>query len=357
MNDLEIPIALDRSKQPVHPFEWKEENDPHTCPECEKPVYHVRSFTREGVIEVRAHFAHHPNERGSCGCGTGESEIHKLAKLFVARYINEARAGDRDWPIYESACKVCKYVTKFPVPKPNGPVRPEFTLPSGRRLDVGREKYGIEIYKSNEVTREKEGDLKRDGVQWIELYAARLIARPEEWVSSKPHESDDCIKCHAKILAQQKKDIDVIVHNQDRIQKRLDEMSAEIGSRIQTRDALQREIEQMRTRVARTETEALAKLEEETRAMALHREAIRDEIAYFDREKAKAFAEIDQVKTDGLAQLEEEILAKRAELAQVQAELREARELQERGRSFLGKNFKNHAEMAAWFRRVMPPGT
>lgn len=326
-DELKIPVAFDNRRRPVHPFEWVEADGPYICPECEKQVHHRRASARlhptAGTVQVVSHFAHSPSEPTFCGGGTGESELHKLAKFFVARYINEALLYQREWPIYESYCKSCGTLSKFQVCKPSRSVEPEYEYLSGTgrrlRLDVGCEKFGIEIFHKHSVDKTKESDLTHDGFWWVELHAQPLTIHPSRWVSARNHEPEDCYRCLVQRLSAVRQDLD----RAREARKRLDALSSEIV-------AADRRLVETRYKIGNTEAEALVRLEKDTR---------------------EARGQLDRARHE-LEQARAETASQRTEFERVAAEIQEAKETQRRCLTFLGKNFRSHAEMVSYLNRL-----
>jgi hypothetical protein len=290
-------------------------------------VHHRRDSTRmhptAGSVRVTTHFAHSHSEPTFCGGGTGESEIHKLAKNFVARYINEALICEREWPLYESSCRSCGAQSRFPVKRPLHAVKLEYEYLSGTgrrlRLDVGCEKFGIEIFYKHQVDMTKESDLTNDGFWWIELHSQPLTIHPPRWVSARGHGPEDCYKC----LARQLSSVQLDLSRAREAAKRLDSLSSEIVE-------ADRRLIETRYKIGRTEAEALARLEKDTREVRGRLDQAHQEL-----ERAKAETGFQ----DG-------------ELKRILAEIQEAKEVQRRCLTFLGTNFRSHAEMVSYLKRL-----
>src|SRR5580658_6494331 len=98
--ELRIPLAFDSTGRIVHPHEG-EKCGPFTCPGCKSKVTWRRESDK---IERRAHFAHLPDPTGQC---SGESVVHRVAKLMAARIVNEWREGQRMAPLVVWKCANC----------------------------------------------------------------------------------------------------------------------------------------------------------------------------------------------------------------------------------------------------------
>lgn len=144
----------------------------YTCPECDEPVVFKQ------CSQKRSHFSHRANS--SC---SGETVLHRTAKLLIAQILNDAIAGEGAYPAYEWTCDGCN--------EPSGALRfplfdeasTEVQLASGHYVDVGLLRDGepvaaIEVRVTHAVDYAKASSMKLD---WLEVDGAAILDSPLDW--------------------------------------------------------------------------------------------------------------------------------------------------------------------------------
>lgn len=170
--DLEVPYGL-------HPLgymvraEEAERDVQYLCPGCEEPL-----VFRAGEYKVK-HFSHKANTQ----C-TGESIIHKTAKLLIVQTINNQADPQKRRPIkIQTTCVCCNSEAIKSLPYDMFTSVYEEKSIGGYICDVVAQKnnediLAIEILFSHHVDENKAKKLK---IRWVELSAESVLLNPHYW--------------------------------------------------------------------------------------------------------------------------------------------------------------------------------
>lgn len=143
--------------------------------------------------KVRVHWRHKSNYENKCKDTSGESELHKLAKKWLMKYLNNKSSVN-----YIITCKLCKNSFNFVIP--NLIYKEEKSDDVSRRWDIaGYENdkiiFGIEIYKTS-----KANPLTRLDIPWVEFEASEVVEKLDcenlpERITLKNINSNYCETC------------------------------------------------------------------------------------------------------------------------------------------------------------------
>ena len=173
-----VKIALAVCEGRLVPPTKAERGREYCCRDCKKLL-----VVKKGNIR-RHHFAHKVEE-GSCGGGMGN--LHKLAQEWVKQCIDDHLRDGCPAPKFLVKCRYCKTERTHTIPRDSSEVEIESPFGQGRKLDVavlsaGRETlFGIGILDKSPVKEDKEQELNRTGLRWVELDAEATV-----W-SGEPH--------------------------------------------------------------------------------------------------------------------------------------------------------------------------
>lgn len=165
--NFRVPLGLDETERLTMPGEATK-GEIYRCPECKS-----RLILRQGT-KTRAHFAH----KATTNC-SGESVLHRTAKLLIAQVLTEGSAPD-----FEITCAECQRPFCVAFPRSRSVVSSvEHRLSNGRVVDVAvlyaeSVALAVEVYRSSAVTEDKAADLS---MPWIEVDASDIIANPLIW--------------------------------------------------------------------------------------------------------------------------------------------------------------------------------
>jgi len=170
-SSFRIPYALSENDVLTAPSDALRESG-YRCPECEDTV-----VLKAGEI-VRPHFAHRPSSH----C-TGESALHKVAKLLVRDAVLRALAGGPPISL-NLVCQSCssEFSVGFPTDRVER-VEVEWRMRTGAVADLmllghGEERLAVEIMATHKVDAVKAGALE---CAWVELEAEDVVAAPAVW--------------------------------------------------------------------------------------------------------------------------------------------------------------------------------
>lgn len=189
--DLEIPYGLHPQGYLIRADE-AEKQVQYYCPACEKPL-----VFRAGEYMVK-HFAHMVNTQCS-----GESIIHKTAKMLIAQAISEqADATKKRTLNLQCTCKCCN--SEFVKQLPHGTFTSSHEEKSvGNYIcDLVAQKEGqdvlaIEIFHTHKVDNIKAKNLS---LHWIELSAESVLNNPYYWQPTQVNlKVTVCEKCKKHI--------------------------------------------------------------------------------------------------------------------------------------------------------------
>lgn len=180
MTNLLLPYATNPRGDFVTP-EIAVKGEEHRCPQCGDLV-----VLRQGEVK-RAHFAHKPTAQCSA-----ETVQHIVAKHAVATAAKSGASIDLLVP-----CAVCRHVTPFLLPQAFDTVTVEYTVPSGRIVDVAllgaQAALAVEVHQTHAVDEDKAADL--GGMAWLEVEAADVLAQPTIWRAVQHNLSVLCPTC------------------------------------------------------------------------------------------------------------------------------------------------------------------
>lgn len=186
LDGFKVPYGLGPDNRLIAPAD-AEKAAHYACPSCNSSLV----FRRGG--RVRAHFAH----KATATC-TGETVLHKIAKLLVRDALLEAARGSRS-PTLEYECPHCRLssVTQIPTRRA-GIVEVEAPLTQGRIIDVllkenGVPTFAVEILATHAVDEQKALDLD---IPWVELRAIDVVKEPMRWKAVQAKlKCDRCKRC------------------------------------------------------------------------------------------------------------------------------------------------------------------
>ena len=201
--DLLVPVAIDQETGAlVYPFDGST-GVRYRCPgDCGGEVIWRRASVQDGEEVRRSHFAH-LGELDAVGCG--ESAQHRGAKEVVRSCLSAWWRGEGRAPEIHYVCARCSSVRVFAAgTEPTQDAILEHRLPSGRVVDVWCGNLAIEVVHTHLVDDAKASDLKADGVRWIEVTAASVLAalRLASWAATSPMGAGNCPACVRAELAE-----------------------------------------------------------------------------------------------------------------------------------------------------------
>lgn len=174
--DLLVPYAHDKNKILVSPQEAEKDNE-YFCPSCGDIL-----IFRNGNIKVK-HFAH----KASTSC-SGETIIHKTAKLLIAKAVKEWKSGISQCITIVRKCK-CDNIIEQKLPDKVDDAVLEKVLENGLIVDVGlisdnKPVAAVEIKATHAVEEEKASKL---AIPFIELDANDVILNNTRWNPIQDH--------------------------------------------------------------------------------------------------------------------------------------------------------------------------